>query len=132
MPQQESRAGQLNADITPKVLFLARISARYKDKTLSQFLEDALRQALTKESMLNDEPNVGASRPFEDAPLFFEGLWHEDDITRLFLVAVTDLKLLAPKQRELFHYVCHELIKQGKRVTLANFQGYFVTSEGGE
>jgi len=133
MPKPDSRPGQLNVDINPKLLFLAKVAARYKDQSLSKFLENAVKAALTPATILNDEPNVtDPTGPKQDTPLFLEALWHDDELTRLYNVAVTDLRLLAPKQRELFVYISHELIKQDKKVTLQNFVGCFDTSKDGE
>lgn len=133
MPKQDSRAGQLNAIIDPKLLFLAKLAARYKGDTLIQFIENALRKALTVEAMEQDEANAGHNAPFkQEASLWFESLWDEDEVTRLFMVAAADVNLLAPKQRELFHHVLTLLAKQGKKSTLTNFKKFFDASEKSE
>jgi hypothetical protein len=131
MPEQEPRAGQLNAIIDPKLLFLAKLAARYKRQTLIEFIEEAFRQALSPAVMLEDEPTPGHERQSNQAEqLWYEALWHEDDATRLFQVAVADqgLKLLTPKQREVFARVSRALIKQGKKVTVRNFVESFNAS----
>jgi hypothetical protein len=130
MPTKDSRAGQLNAVIDPKLLFLARTAARYKGLSLVEFIEDAFRLALSPESVDGDEPSYGPEfRPKQDAQLRFEHLWHEDDVTRLFKVGMTDRNLLAPKQRAIYDHVVDSLIKQGKKVTLKNCVGCIDTSE---
>lgn len=133
MPKQDSRAGQLNAVIEPKLLFLAKLAARYKGETLVEFIEDAFRKALSPEVMSGDQPTSGhETQPKAEAPLWFESLWHEDDAERLFYVATADLKLLTPKQRAIYSYVTNELIKQGKKVTRKSFVESFDAQEGGE
>lgn len=133
MPTQDSRAGQLNAVIEPKLLFLARTAARYKGQSLVEFIEDALKLALSPEAVDKDEPTYGPdSKPEQVAPLRFEHLWHEDDITRLFAVGMADRSLLAPKQRAIYDCVVDSLIKQGKKVTLKNCVMAIAASERGK
>jgi len=100
---------------------------------LARFIEDAVKVAASREVMLNNEPNITEpTGPKQDAALFFESLWHEDELTRLYNVAVTDLRLLAPRQRDVFVHISHELIRQDKKVTLQNFVGCFDMSKDGE
>jgi hypothetical protein len=121
MPIQESRAGQLNAVIDGKLLFLAKVVARYKAQTLVEFIEDAFERALTTEAVLSDEPTPGNEfKPKPKTPLFFESLWNEDSRVRLFNVGLAGRELLAPKQRNIYDYVINTLIKQGKKVTPKN------------
>lgn len=139
MSKQDSRAGQLNADIEPKLLFLARLAARHKGQTLAEFIEDALKLALSPEAVDKDEPTYGPDfKPKQDTPLRFEKMWvdtgkqDKDAAARLFLVAREDINLIAPKQRALFHHIVTELIKQNKKVTLNNFVNFIDYSESGE
>ncbi len=130
MPKQDSRAGQLNAVIDVKLLFLAKLAARHKDQTLVEFIEDALTRALTAEAVSGDEPSYdNEATPKQAAPLFFESLWDDNDVTRLFKVGMADRNLLAPKQRAIYDHVVDSLIKQGKKVTLKNCVGSIDTSE---
>jgi hypothetical protein len=141
MSKQDSRAGQLNAVIDVKLLFLAKLAARYKDQTLVEFIEDALRRALSPAAMQEDEPNVTEpAKPIQPT----QSLWMEDlcwvdtgkpdhdDATRLFIVATKNVNLLAPKQRALFHHIVTELTAQGKKATLKNFVNFIDYSKGGE
>jgi hypothetical protein len=131
MPKDDSRAGQLNANIDPKLLFLAKLAARSKGQSLIEFIEDAFRRALTREAMLSDEPKVAEpTSPMPEPVLWFDSLWAEDEVVRLYRVAtIGSLNLLTPKQRNIFLYVSNELIKQGKKVTLKNFVECFDASE---
>jgi hypothetical protein len=122
MPSSDSRAGQLNAVIDEKLLFLAKLAARDKKKTFVEFLEEAIGLALTREAMLNDEPATGhAITPSFQAPLWLESLWDEDDRVRLFNVGTAKRELLAPRQLAIYDYVVNSLIKQGKKVTRKTF-----------
>jgi hypothetical protein len=135
MQNQDSRAGQLNAVIDPKLLFLAKVAARYKGQRLVEFIEDAFRHALSPAAMSVDEPTYGhETKPEAEASLWFESLWHEDDAVRLYHVAMadTDLNLLTPKQRDIFNHVTNSLIKQRKKVTLKSFVAFFDASERSE
>lgn len=130
MPKQDSRVGQLNAIIDPKLLFLAKLAARYKGQTLIEFIEDAFRRALSPTIVLGDEPTAGhEAKSGQEARLWFESLWDEDEAARLFYVATADLNLLTPKQRDAFLSVSHALIKQRKKVTVKNFVDSFDASE---
>ncbi len=141
MPKQDSRAGQLNAVIEPKLLFLAKLAARRNNQTLVEFIEAALRLALSPAAMQEDEPNV--TEPTKQIqptqPLWMEDLcWVDtgrpdhDAATRLFMVATKSVNLLAPKQRALFHHIVTELTAQGKKATLKNFVNSINYSESGE
>jgi hypothetical protein len=133
MPKQDSRVGQLNAVIDPKLLFLAKLAARYKGQTLIEFIEDAFKRALSIAAVLGDEPTPGheARQPKKEAHLWFESMWHEDDVVRLFNIAGNP-ELLTPKQRDIFVYVSSVLMKQGKKVTLKNFVQSFDAQERSE
>jgi len=132
MPTQDSRAGQLNAVIDSKLLFLARTAARYEGQSLGEFIEDAFRLALSPKAIDRNEASYGHTKPVQDSPLRFDHLWHEDDVTRLFKVGMTDRSLLAPKQRAIYDCVVDSLIKQGKKVTLKNCVASIDTSKQGE
>ncbi len=139
MSKSEERGALVNSYFNTKLLFLAKLAARHKGQTLVEFIEDALRRALSPAAMQEDEPNVTEpTGPIQAMPLWMEGLWvdtgklHEDEAARLFMVATADVTLLAPKQRDLFHHILTELTKQGKKVTLKNFVGFIDFSESGE
>lgn len=139
MSKSEERGALVNSYFNTKLLFLAKLAARHKDQTLVEFLEDAITRALSLESMREDEPNVTEpSRPIQPMPLWMEGLWvdtgkpDKDAAARLFMVGVTDDRLLAPKQLAVFHHIFTEVGKQGKKVTLKNFVEFIDYSERGE
>ena len=139
MSKSEERGALVNAHFNTRLLFLAKLAARHKDQTLIEFIEDALKLALSPAAMQEDEPNVTEpTEPIQPSPLWMEGLWvdtgdqHRDETTRLFLVGMADVSLLAPKQWTLFHHVLRELAQQRKKVTLKNFVEFFDYSESGE
>jgi hypothetical protein len=122
MPNHDSREGQLNAVIDPKLLFLAKVAARHEGMALNEFIEEALKLALSTSTVASDEPNPGhvIQRPKQRASLRFETLWHDDDVERLFRVGLHNPKLLAPKQRVIYDHVIQSLIQQRKKITLKN------------
>jgi hypothetical protein len=125
MPEHDSRAGQLNAVITPKILFLAKLAARSKCLSIAQFTEYAYMLALSPEGMDEGEPSYGRGvKPTPGAQLEFEDLWDEDEVTRLFKVGLSNEQLLVPRQLEVFNHVVHSLIKQGKKITLKTCVGF--------
>jgi hypothetical protein len=132
MPTSDSRAGQLNAVIDPKLLFLAKLASRYKAQSLNRFVEEALKLALSREAMLSDEPTPGHDIQVKhEEPLWFEALWDESDgdAMRLFRVGRSNLELLAPRQRQIYLHTINELTKQGKKVTPKNFVEFFKDGE---
>ena len=117
MPNIEPSKTQLNTEIDAKALFLAKLAARHEGLTLVEFIETALTRSLP-------------------VPHWGEGFWVDtgdqdrDAATRLFLVGVADERLLAPKQRSLFHHIFTELGKQGKKVTLKSFVEFIDYQDG--
>jgi hypothetical protein len=147
MPNIEPRKAQLNADIEEKLLFLAKLAARQKGYALVEFIEEALRAALSLEAMKGmheAEPNVTEPtgpiqrRPTQTTALWMEGLWvdtgnpDKDAAARLFKAGTEDVNLLAPKQRTLFYHTITKLLKERKKVTPKNFIDFIDFSESGE
>ena len=137
MSEQDSRAGQLNANIDDKLLFMARLAARSKRQTIGEFVEDALRTALRLVPMPKGEPNV--ANPTKPIPSpWMEAYWvdtgnpAQDEVVRLYKVGIANVELLTPKQRALFHHIVTELAKQGKKATLKNFAEFVDFSKSGE
>jgi Protein of unknown function (DUF1778) len=120
------RSDVLNMRIDPKLKYLADVAASYKGKTLSEFIEDALRHALTSEAMLDDEATPGTAFVSKQAlPIWNEGLWDEDEATRLFNLAVFDPDLLRGARKKLWISVCSSMAKSNTKFTLRNFVEYY-------
>lgn len=119
--QDRKRSDTLNMRIDPKVKYLAEKLARYQDKTLSTFIENAVRRALT---------DVTEDEPTEQAPMWGEGLWSEDEATRLFMLAVSYPSLLTDAQTKLWTLLSGSLIKDHGKFTLTKFKEYYDRSEG--
>lgn len=111
MSEQESRAGQLNAVIDPRLLFLVRRVARFKKQSTVKFLEGAITRALNEEAI--------SERIAE--------MWSEDRSEQLFNLgnAQVGIDLLFPAERTVFNAVTGTLVRQRKELTLKNFVRVF-------
>jgi hypothetical protein len=89
--------------IDPKLKYLAETAARDEERTLSGFIDRAIRLALeTKRKRDDAEPNPGdvLVAPPPPEPLWGEGIWDEDEADRFFKLAVSRHDLLSvPEQR---------------------------------
>ena len=130
-----SRAGMLNMRIEPKVKYLAEIAAIDEQRTLSSFVERAIRQALRTKAQ-NEEEDETAPQ----LPMWGEGFFDEDEATRFFLLASGRHDLLSvPEQRFIKFFFMH-MEHTGNKANLKAFQEFWNTpgidtshlSEGGE
>jgi hypothetical protein len=139
-----SRSDTLNMRIDPRLKYLADLAARESQRTLSGFIEWAIKRALTPEAMREDESNVSEPLgPMQPKPLWGEGFWNVDEADRAFLLASRrDLQSI---EEQLFFklFLTHmELSK--KKASLKEFREFYKSvyvdgkaikadaSEGGE
>lgn len=96
-----SRSDTLNMRIDPMLKYLAEITARETQRTLSGFIEWAIKRSLTVEVMREDEPKVTEPHgPIKATPLYNEGFWDVDEADRFFKLASFRQNLLTiPEQR---------------------------------
>ena len=91
---ESHRYDTLNMRIDPKLKYLAEIAARDQLRTLSSFVELAIRRALTPEVM-REEPGYGTQFKTEKPTILWgEGFWDIDYADRLFLLATGRQDLL--------------------------------------
>ena len=129
----EPRSAVLNMRIQPRILWLANVASRYRDQTLSNFIEDAIKQALSPEAVLNDEPNCGTEPVFEAEPtLWGDSLWDENEAVRVFRLAVFDSRLMTPSQKAVWLEFSTAAAKEGKKINQQNFVAFCNALEGGE
>jgi hypothetical protein len=126
---ESPRSGMLNMRIDLKLLYLAKIAARYQDITLSNFLENAIRAALAPERVA-DAFEATTSLPGDGSslPLWGDGLWHQDEATRFFLLATGDPSLLNTPQSRLWALLSGSLMKNKGKITLRDFKEYYYSS----
>jgi hypothetical protein len=115
-----ARTATLTIPITPRLLYLAKIAARYQDLKLLNFIENAITDALAPERVNTDEPRVD-----EDLPLWGEGLWDEDEATRMFMLAVTHPTLLNGPQRNLWTLLSGSILANKRSLNLKTFREYY-------
>jgi hypothetical protein len=113
--------------INPKLKYLAEVAAGYTDRTLSKFIEDAIRQALNPESMSRHEPAPGSKAAASKAApqLWGDGLWDEDEATRMFMLAVSHPTLLSGPQKNLWTLLSGSILANKKTLNLKTFREYY-------
>lgn len=98
-----SRSDTLNMRIEPKVKYLAELAARETQRTLSGFIEWAIKRALTVEAMAEDEPTSGTAFIIKQAaPLYNEGFWDVDESDRFFKLASFRPDLLTIEEQRMW------------------------------
>src|SRR5690242_11602299 len=108
--------------ISPKLHFLANVAARYRGQSLSNFIEDAIKDALTPEAMLGDEPQPGHTPIQKQEPfLWNEGLWSDDEATRVYLLMLSHPDCASPSQQRTWAKISRQAAKDGKKLTLRVF-----------
>jgi len=122
---ERMRSGTLNMRIDPKVKYLAEKLAKYQQRTLSNFIEGAVRRALT--DVIHDEPNVGTTIPpkMPPAPMWGDGLWSDDEATRFFMLATAHPDLLNVSEMRLWTLLSGSMMKNYGKITLKRFVEYY-------
>lgn len=117
------RSETLFMKIDPKLKYLAEIAARDEDRSLSGFVDRALRLALeTKGQRDNADLNVSEPvAPPAPQPLWLEGIWDEDEATRFFKVAASRYDLLSVGEQLLWKLLTDKLSENGGKITLKRF-----------
>jgi hypothetical protein len=120
---ERQRSETLNMRIDPKLKYLAELGAREQQRSLSSFIERAIRRALTPTVMNEDEPTAGVESTKPAPVLWNEGFWDVDEADRFFLLATCRHDLLTiPEQRlwKLFN-----LGIPGRTVTIEQFREFW-------
>jgi len=112
----------LNMRIDPKLKYLAELAARDTQRTLSGFIEWAIRRALTPAAMQEDEPNVSE----QPRPLWMEGMWDVDEADRTFLLASRP-DLMTIEQQRFFKFFMLHMEHTNKKATLKAFREFWNT-----
>lgn len=122
---------QLNIKIDGKTRWLGTLAARQFGMTLAEFVESAIRDALKPEAMRRDEPRPGVEPTRKhEAALWNEGLWSEDEATRLFCLIAAPGNLLSPTEKKTVTRISRQAVRDGKRLTLGTFTEYFNALNG--
>jgi hypothetical protein len=106
-------------------VFLSNVAARYQGRSLASFIENALTDALSPARVLKDEPSVSEPTTPVEPILWSEGLWDENEATRIFRVAIKGTDLLSPSQEELYIKAMANLAQRQERVTERSFSEAF-------
>lgn len=114
-----NRSDTLNMRLDPKLKYLATMAAKYQDRTLSNFIEEAIKRALQPGGV-----NAYDGPPAE-LPLWGEGLWDEDEATRFYLLATVQPGLLNGPQARLWALLSGSLMKNFGKITLKRFVEYY-------
>jgi hypothetical protein len=120
------RSTMLNMRIDPKLKYLAEIASREQRRSLSSFIELAIRRALTIEAMTDAEPKV-ASDPLkkqQQQPMWGEGFWDVDEADRAFKLA-TRPDLLTFAEQQFFKLFMTHMELSGKPASLKSFREFY-------
>ena len=122
---ESHRYDTLNMRIDPKLKYLAEIAARDQLRTLSSFVELAIRRALTPEVM-REEPGYGTQFKTEKPTILWgEGFWDIDYADRLFLLATGRQDLLTISEQRLWKVFTLNTQEKGKKISLETFHEFW-------
>jgi hypothetical protein len=121
------RSETLNMRIDPKLKYLAEITAREQDRTLSSFIERAVRRALTPQAVSEDEPGVGAmiDPTRQTKPLWNEGFWDADEEDRFFMLATMRSDLLTIPEQRLWKLFTMHMSHTKRKITVEAFREFW-------
>jgi hypothetical protein len=123
-PANTSRSETVTVRLDPKIRYLAEIGAREHQRTLSSFIEWAVRRALTVKGMSEDEPSPG-HWPATAPPLWMEGLWDVDEADRFFLLASGRPELLTISEQRLWKLFTMHMEYTDTSITIQAFREFW-------
>jgi hypothetical protein len=128
---ERHRFDTLNMRIDPKLKYLAEIAAREQERTLTSFIERAVRSALTPESV-QEEPTPGTEiKTRRVLPMWMDGLWDVDEADRFFLLATIRPDLLTVAEQTTWKVLCNTLTDKGGEINLSRFRALWNEFIGG-
>ncbi|WP_263351781.1 hypothetical protein [Acidicapsa acidisoli] len=98
-----ARTETVGVRVDPKVRYLAEIAAREQQRSVSSFIEWAIRKILTEGSP-SIEPGTGPmiDPTKQPKPMWGDGLWDVDEADRFFLLATMRSDLLTISEQRLW------------------------------
>jgi len=115
-----SRSETVTVRLDPKIRYLAEIAAREQQRTLSSFIEWAIRRALTAKAMSDDEYSSTVA-----PPLWMEGMWDVDEADRFFLLASGRSDLLTLSEQRLWKFFAMHQEHIGARISIQAFRDFW-------
>lgn len=121
-----SRSETVTVRLDPKIRYIAELAAREQQRTLSSFIEWAVRQALVKGEIL-EEPDYGSNHEGnrQTPPLWGEGFWDVDEADRFFLLATRRHDLLDITEQRLWKTLSQSIIEKHGKLTIGLFREYW-------
>ncbi|HTF67647.1 MAG TPA: hypothetical protein VK638_33710 [Edaphobacter sp.] len=125
-PANTSRSETVTVRLDPKIRYIAELAARHQQRTLSSFIEWAVRQVLMKGDVL-EEPNYGSDHEGERQirPMWGEGFWDVDEADRFFLLAVGRPDLLTITEQRLWKLYSSSLPGNHGELNITRFREYW-------
>jgi len=131
-PANTSRSETVTVRLDPKIRYLAELAAREQQRTLSNFIEWAVRHALTSAVMAEDEPTPGTEPIFNrPAPLWMEGLWDADEADRFLLLGASRPDLMTTEQQTLWKLLSEKLTRKNGKFNRTQFRELWDEFVGG-
>lgn len=130
-PANTTRSETVTVRLDPKLFYLAGLAAKEHQRTLSNFIEWAVRHALTVEAMSEDEATPGTEPIFKQpAPLWNEGFWDVDEATRFYKLASRP-DLMTVEQQAMWNLMSNKLSEHRGEITLPRFRKLWDEFVGG-
>jgi hypothetical protein len=91
-----AKTENVSVRLDPKLHYLAGLAAREQGRTLSNFVEWAVRRTLAEAVMVAAEEPTPGYWPAPPQPLWMESLWEPDETERFFSLGTLRPDLLEP------------------------------------
>lgn len=115
------RTEGVSVRLDPKLYYLASMAARDQVRTLSSFIEWAVRRTLADAVAMRNEPSPG-QWPAELPALWEERLWDADEAERFYRLARMRPGLLTIHEQQLWKAMSMKLTEKKSRFTLQEFR----------
>jgi hypothetical protein len=123
-PGNTARSETVTVRLDPKIHYLASIAARYQQRTLSGFIERAVRQVLSHEALMESEATPG-NTPAPHLSPWLEGLWDVDESDRIFKLATFMPSLMTIAEQRLWKLFTVQTEYNKKKISIQAFREFW-------
>jgi hypothetical protein len=121
-----ARTTNVSVRLDPKLHYLATLAAREQGRTVSSFIEWAVRRTLSDAVAMRDagEPMPGMW-PSQPAPLWMESLWDIDEADRFYNLATLRASLLTIAEQRLWKLFTMHMAHTGQKISIKAFRDFW-------
>lgn len=125
-PVNTARTSNVSVRFEPRIHYLATLAAREQGRTVSSFIEWAVRHTLADAAArrVNLEPMPGAW-PAPPEPLLMESFWDVEEADRFFNLATMAPRLLTLSEQRLWKLFAMYIEHSGKKITIQEFRKFW-------